>query len=405
MVTAGPTSPRTLVTTSDFAQALHTAAHTARFSPSSHNCQPWALARMSSPDARAAAARLLNESGSSHPRSDSEYLAVVLDRDRQLDSLASHDLEMQLSCGAFTQMLVQTLAYQGWWLDRGVLADDPDAWSYRSVPAPIRALGVDRWRPGWSLLAVLELRYVGVPEGSLAEYEELVTARRTNRGPYREGAVSSLALEQLLTPSPGLAASAPVVVRHLRGTEERGRFVDFVARHAARDFSDRAAWRETHSYIRRGKAEAEQRGDGFTLSQLFGQLHPARALLMRTALHPTTMRLLKYVGYPRVLAGQLAAAVRPTPVIFAMGLTSPRPTAADVLRGGARLADYWLAATRQGLVLHPISVVLQHEDLRQRLQSTLGLPGRTFFVGRLGHPRTDALPAPRRPVATFTHTL
>lgn len=404
MVTAEPTSSR-IVTCSDFTRALQTAAETARLAPSSHNCQPWALVRLSGAQARASAARLLDAPGGSLPRDDSEYVAVVLDRTRQLDSLASHELEMQLSCGAFTQLLIQSLACQGWWLERSVLTDEPGGWAYRAVPAPVRALQGLGWRPGWTLLAVLELRYAGMPEGSLTECQELAAARRTNRGPYLDRPVDTGTIEQLLTAAPGLSANAPVNIRHLTSREDRGRFVDFVARHADRDFSDAAAWRETYSYVRPTRVEAARRGDGFSLSQLFGRLNPVRAMVLRTALRPTTMRVLKHFGYPHILAGRLAAAIRPTPAIVAMGFTEASTSAADALRGGARLADYWLAATRHGLALHPISIVLQHEDLRLRLQSTLALPGRTFFISRLGHPGSGFPPAPRRAAAGFTHTL
>ncbi len=405
LATAESTSPRTLVTCSDFGHALRTAADTARLAPSSHNCQPWALARLSSSDARASAVRLLAASGDSRPREDSEFVAVVLDRTRQLDSLASHELEMQLSCGAFIQLLIRSLACQGWWLERSVLTDESDSWAYRSVPAPVRALGPAGWRPGWSLLAVLEVRYAGMPEGSLTEWQDLAAARRTNRGPYTDRAVSAEALRRLLDAAPGLSGQAPVGVRHLTSRADRDLFVDFVSRHAGRDFSDRAAWRETYSYVRPTRADAERRGDGFSLSQLFGRLHPLRALMLRTALRPGTMRLLRHIGYPRLLAARMAAAIRPTPAFVAMGFTGASPSAADALRGGARLADYWLTATREGLSLHPISIVLQHEDLRRRLQADLALPGRTFFISRLGHAGSGFPPAPRRAVNAFTYTL
>ncbi|WP_237283423.1 RedV protein [Streptomyces alfalfae] len=405
MVPAEPIPSRTLVTCSDFGRALRTAAGTARLAPSSHNCQPWALLRLSGADARASAARLLRQPGGGPARADSEYVAVVLDRGRQLDSLASHELEMQLSCGAFTQLLTRTLACQGWWLERAVLTDEPGGWAYRSVPAPVRALRDAGWRPDWSLLAVLELRYAGMPEGSLTEYQELTAARRTNRGPYQDRAVPADVLEQLLKPAPGLAAEADLDIRHLTARTDLDRFVSFVARYAGRDFSHPEAWRETYAYIRPTRAEAERRGDGFALSQLFGPLHPLRAAALRTALRPATMRVLRHVGYPRVLASRMAAAIRPTPAVVAMGLTPGSPGAADVLRAGARLADYWLTATRHSLALHPISIVLQHEDLRERLQSCLGLPGRTVFVSRLGHAETGFPPAPRRGADTFTHTL
>lgn len=69
-----------------------------------------------------------------------------------------------------------------------------------------------------------------------------------------------------------------------------------------------------------------------------------------------------------------------------------------MLSAAGALADYWLDATAAGLVLHPISIVIQHDDLRLALQRRFCLPGRVFFAARLGHPAAafPASPAPRR---------
>ena len=415
LVTARSELSRRPALRTDFEQALKAAADTARRSPSPYNCQPWVLAWMNGEDARSCAARLLNSTGSSSgngagsaaPRTDSIYLAVALDQERQLDALPSHRLEMQLSCGAFTQMLTRALACQGWWLERTVLAEDPGSWEYGSVPGPVRALGEESWRPSWTPLAVLELRYVGVPEGSLTEFGELAARRHTHRGPYEDQAVEPALLQRLLSASPGLAAEAPVIIRHLESREQRARFVDFVARTAGHTFSDPAAWREAHRYLRRDQQEAEELGDGCQLDELLGhQPSTTREALRGAALRPSAMRLLRHMGYPRLLASKLAATARHTPVVVTMGLTTANPGAADGLRGGARLADYWLAATRHGLAMQPLSVLVQTDHLRQRVQSTLALPGRTFFISRLGRPGPEQYPvSPRRPTRSFCHTL
>jgi hypothetical protein len=197
---------------------------------------------------------------------------------------------------------------------------------------------------------------------------------------------------------------------------ERAALAELVARYGGRDFAHRAAWRETHAYIRRDEAEAARAGDGFTLGQLFGELSPPRRLGMRAALAPATMRLLRHAGYDRFLARQLAAAVRRSSAAVALcfdesdgsehpgipaspgdagGSGGRAPDAGSVLRAGAALAGYWLAATRAGLALHPVSVVLQHEDVRAACERRLALPGRALFLSRLGYPVT-AFPSSHR---------
>jgi hypothetical protein len=192
-----------------------------------------------------------------------------------------------------------------------------------------------------------------------------------------------------VAPSSAAAEDAKVIVTHLRSERERKRFAGFVTRYAGRDFSHDSAWRETHSYLRWSAAHTAATGDGFTLTQLFGPMSRARRLFLRAALNPATLSLLRYGGYHRILAWRLAAITRPTPVIVAMSFPDETPDLAAGVRAGARLADYWLRATGAGLALHPISVVLQHDDVRHALQERFGLPGRTFFVSRLGYPTAE----------------
>ncbi len=97
--------------------------------------------------------------------------------------------------------------------------------------------------------------------------------------------------------------------------------------------------------------------------------------------------------------------VRPTPAVVAMSFDRTEPTLADAVKGGARLADYWLCATAAGLALHPVSVVLQHEDLRTAFQSSLRIPGRAFFVSRLGLPVTEFPCSPRRPAVAHLRRI
>ncbi|MGK5631870.1 hypothetical protein ACSNOD_25925, partial [Streptomyces sp. URMC 123] len=122
-----------------FRAALGAALEIAALSPSSHNCQPWGVARLRSEGARRAAAAFLDGapgSGESYagtgpgtgggPYGDmdgvgaarTEYLALALDRERRLESLPAHADEMRLSCGLYWRVLLRALAAQGWALQR-----------------------------------------------------------------------------------------------------------------------------------------------------------------------------------------------------------------------------------------------------------------------------------------------
>ncbi|HEU5429664.1 MAG TPA: hypothetical protein VFU74_22475 [Actinocrinis sp.] len=372
-----------LAPATNFDQALQEALGIAALSPSSHNCQPWALAQLTSAPARAAAAAMvrLAETG------DHTYLALALDRERELRALPAHAVEMWVSCGLYWGFLSWALEALGWDAARTTILDQHGAADARAVPG---------WPPSWSPLAAAAFARSDRPTdpGVAARLRAVALARRTNRGPYRELPVDPVLLHRLAN-RPGRA----ITVTHLRTTDERAAFADAVAQHGGRDFAHPEAWRETYSYLRWNEADADAHSDGFTLGQLFGPVSAIRRGLMRAAFTPTVMRDLRYVGYHRTLAQRLAQVVRQTPAAVAIGVEDPRPGQADLVRAGAALADYWLDVTRAGLALHPISVVLQHDDVRRQLQAALGLPGRTILIARLGYPATEFPRSPRRAAA------
>ncbi|HZU57919.1 MAG TPA: hypothetical protein VFA06_18745 [Actinocrinis sp.] len=361
------------------------AAKVAALSPSSHNCQPWALAHLAGDEARSAAAKLFHDDVAGPHR----YLALALDQDRRLTALAAHGLEMLLSCGLYGQLLVRALAAQGWTLAQaGFLEEDAP----KLHP---------RWPERWTALGVLKLVPGVHAAESMSELSAAAAARCTNRAPYLNEQLDPAVLEELKAPGTALCENHDIQVHHLFRAEDRSQFARLLARHGGRDFSDLTAWSETFSFIR-SPQEAAGHGDGFTLAQLFGPMRPTRRHLMKLALAPRTMRALRHLGYPRLLAGQLAALTRETPTISILSLPTAAPTAHDILRAGAYLTDYWLRATRSGLAIHPLSILLQHEDARRDLQSRFNLPGRVFFVARLGRP-TRAFPRTARRAASGAH--
>ncbi|WP_369387676.1 RedV protein [Streptomyces sp. CG1] len=395
-----------------FGPALDAAASIAAHSPSSHNSQPWAHLRLTSDASRRAAAHLLtlsNDTGTDTSGSpglrwddDTVYLALALDHGRTLTALPAHATEMRLSCGMYGQLLLRALATQGWRTVSIAVAGEAgtkagaDTGGWQAVP----------WPSGLEPLAVAALRHTAAAvgndaapydTGAFSEFVTNVRERRTNRGPYLDTTVDQKVLAGLAAPVGHLLAGTQVSVRHLRAPMERRRFATLVAAHAGRDFSHRTAWQETYSFIRRDDSEARAHGDGFTLEQLFGRTTRVRLRATHLALSPTVIHGLGRLRYDRFLARQLAALTSATPVITAVCLPD-MPSDADLLRAGGWLAEYWLRATGKGLALHPISVLLQHDDTRAELQRALGLPGRTVFISRLGYPAVTFPASPRRTV-------
>ncbi|MEV6279612.1 hypothetical protein [Nocardia sp. NPDC051832] len=404
-----------------FGQALTAALAVAATSPSSHNCQPWAVARLAGgadPDESAPAR---------------EFLVLAADRGREIGALPAHHTEMLLSCGLYWRLLHRALAAQGW-IAHGVLPpvggrnlasvaavsrdlpptdpasrdlppadpasrDLPPADVPLREPSPADPLLRDL-PPTWKPLRLMEFRWTGERPEALPTLRALAAARQTNRGPYRARPIPAATLAAL---GGYLESTIPAIeVRNLVTADELDRFADYVRKHAGRDFAHQQAWQETHSFIRRDAEEAAARGDGFTLAHLFGPLSPAQQLLRRWVLAPRTMRALRVIGFPRLLAGQLARVVRTAPVVVALSLPESGDLDDDLITAGERLSDYWLRVTRLGLVLHPVSVVLQHDDLRAGLRTRFGLTGRPFFVARLGYPTTSFPHSPRRdPDACF----
>ncbi|CAM5297088.1 RedV protein [Streptomyces aurantiogriseus] len=372
-----------------FPDALDEATRCAALSPSSHNCQPWALARAVTGQARARAAAFLglaeDDPGQVPPlHGGTEYLALALDERRRLVALPAHAVEMGVSCGAYWRVLLRALAAQGWAVVRSRTVEAPGACPFGPV-----------WPREWSLLCVAALRRGAASDERLADLGAMARERRTNRSPYRTALLDPGLLERLARPAHAADGLGGIDVRHVTEPTALEVFATLLARHAGRDFSHHRAWSETHSFLRRSEADARGRGDGFTLTQLFGPMSRTHHLARRLALTPSAMRVLSRVGYDRRLAAGLATLARCSPAVVAMGFTGVAPGPGDALRGGARLVDYWLQATCSGLALHPISILVQHDDLRLETQTALGLPGHTFFLARLGRPTTGSPPAPR----------
>jgi nitroreductase len=353
----------------------------ATLAPSSHNSQPWALASLTSREAVRPFERWL---GDERDGATERWLVLALDRARAIRALDAHALEMRLSCGMFLQLLVGALA------NRGVAA--------RVVPLVDREPGVPPvagWPATWAPLAALALRpgLAETPEWSPA----LVRERRTNRGRYEGTCLERATRARFAASRPLFGDRKDREALRIHLFDDRrtvGAMGDFVSQHSAVDFEHSVAWRETYGYIRFSDRQIAAHADGFPVSQLFGDLsRPARQLL-RVALSPPLMRALRRASVPRLLARQLGELVRGTPTLACVSTGGCSPWR-ELVAGGAMM-ELWMRATASGLAMHPVSVILQHEDIRRRFESTFGLEQRVVFFARLGQPTASFPPTPRR---------
>lgn len=350
--------------------AFRDAVDVARLAPSSHNCQPWALASLESGDAARTVAGWLGQ-----PRHDDErWLLLGIDPEHALSALPSLATEMQLSCGMFLQLLVAALGEQGVAArvvpceGRPPIAGYPDAWM------PVAAVAI----------------VPGVPQNA-AWSTRLAADRRTNRAPYQDHIVSHATTDSLAGATALFGDRGDVSIQLITDRDAVRAVGKFVGRHASIDFADLETWAETFQYIRFG---TEVAADGFPITQLFGPLPVAIRQVLRLALSPRAMRVLRHVGAPHLMARGLGKLVGRAPLLVCVSVTSTSPLAA--LTAGGVAMDLWMRATAAGLALHPVSALLQHHELRERFQRLVVPRGRAVFFARVGLPTTTFPPTARR---------
>ena len=360
--------------------ALADAAGLARLAPSSHNCQPWAIASCESDAAQRA---VCEWAGTESRSSDEHWLVLGVDTARALEALPTLATEMRLSCGMFLQLFAGALAEQGF------------AVRVVSRDAGARGLRLDGYPSSWSPLAA-----VAVPPGSPrrpAWSSALASRRRTNRAAYEARPVDR-DVQHALRHAEALFARepdpSPVSVNLIADPQAVRAVGTFVGKHANVDFTHADAWRETYRFMRFGTREIETATDGFAITQLLGPTPAVVRQLLRLGLSPTAMRMLRYVGIPTAMARALGALVGAAPLLVCVSVDRRSP-GTELVAGGVAM-DVWMRATAAGLALHPVSAILQHDDLRERFQRTLGLAGRAVFFARVGYPTATFPSTPRR---------
>lgn len=308
---------------------------------------------------------------------------VVLDRGRAITSLPAHATEMSLSCGLFLHLLVTSMNQLGWrhrlgWPTATDLAFEP------ALPAT------------WTPLVVVRFE-AGRLGGSTEALARLLNERVTNRAPYG-AALSAAERDELCAARPiRLDSGAGAELRVFSSAVTAARVAELVERYAARDFTHREAWAETYRYLSFDSASKtrQTRELGFSIEHLLGPLPWVTRQLLRWALSPAAMTWFSPLGVPQQLARGLARLVAGTTDLVCVA-SAERETVTSGLYAGSLIMDLWLRATEMGLALHPLSVLVQHDDSRQDLGRALGLAGEPIFLARVGRPLHRFSPSPRR---------
>jgi len=165
---------------------------------------------------------------------------------------------------------------------------------------------------------------------------------------------------------------------------------------------DRATWRferradyhaELWEWLRLDPRDPRYRRDGLTAEALLLSA-PARAA-GRVLMRPTVFRVLQATGLGRHLVSERAATESAACFICHCSPADRDPF--DVGRGMYRL---WLAATAAGLVLAPMSAIVDDADTRVIVEQALGLDAsrRLTQVFRAGTIRGEPPRSPRLPV-------
>ncbi len=356
------------------AEKIKRAADLARLAPSSHNCQPWQVCSFE-PDFYFTHLDLV---AGAH-RDLRQVLVLGLDRERCLTALPSLRREMRMSAGAFATLFYNFLRLQGVMVEARLVPEHG---------APLTELGALQLHHCEPLLVLLLGAVEQAPQAeALARLQQLVESRRTLRTPYKRPVRGGPA-QPLPTVLPyRLQDDGPLRWTHCDNSIDIERLARFVGQYAERDFSDSRAWRETYRYIDFSARSGAIEGEGFNIQQLTGPLPAWKRWAYRAALAPALLPLTARFGLTRNIASQLGGLVRNSAALCYLSYAgSPARAAEQQLLAGEAMLDLWLAATDRGMALHPVSVVLQHSEIRERLECLLAEPDEIWFFARLGEP-------------------
>jgi len=360
---------------------LSTVLAQAALAPSSHNCQPWRITGFGP--------------GSAHPASDllkgshRTGLAIDIDSRRKLSSVPTLEREMRLSVGAFSAALLHLMRHAGWDVHATIQSSgDADPSVVLTFPQAMDAGHAD--------------------PAAYIRLADLLARRRTERSHYcRSRSVRIEDEPRVLPLALGSEESLPRL--HWQRIDDPGQLADFYGRCASRELAHEGCWRELYAHLRFGSARQPGDGTGIAIEQLMGPLSVWHRRFLQGVLHPRGLalggRFVREVVAER-FERALASLVRETATLYFLCAAPGRSTVVSDLIAGQEMIDLWLRLTAAGQGMHPLSVALQHDDLRSELGHALGCREEILFIARAGAPlRPAAAHCRRRRAAWFGRSV
>lgn len=214
-----------------------------------------------------------------------------------------------------------------------------------------------------------------------------VRARRTGRVPYRPGRLDDAVFGAVA----GLAGAAGARTLRLPCRRLAGLLYD-ADRHT---FGDPAVTRELRAWLRLSPRDPRYGVDGLTDRAL--RLGRAKALGLRAALSPRAYPVLRRAGLPRLLAAASRGLLDHDGDVLVLVGPAGRPPEGEIAMGRV-LMRQWLALSRLGHTVHPLSQIIDAPATRAALARMLAVddPARLLSVVRVGRPAEPPPPSARR---------
>lgn len=316
--------------------------------PNPHNMQPW-IVDLSVPD----------------------EITLYMDKTRLLPVTDPFNRQIVIGCGAFLELLRMALAEQGF----------NNSWATfpQGEPHPL----LDE-RP------LFNLRIEGRTERDLL-FEHCL-ARRTNRGPFADRAIEPLDLEFLQASYLGEMPFLKVTdtadrTARLRALVYRGAFIEAHTPAAHHESVER-------TFI--GSRDVAEHPWGISLDQPVMTAMNAAGMLTRSKMAtPGTTAFKESLKFLKTAADTAKGFV---------WITTPGDSRLEQVDAGRAYVRADLAAAGRGLAIHPWSQGLQEYATQKPVYDALHKElapdgGRIQMLARIGYPKAQVPPAPRRGLA------
>jgi hypothetical protein len=222
------------------------------------------------------------------------------------------------------------------------------------------------------------------PMAVLDELAQHISARATNRKSYKTENLSANERERLVRAAGGEVEV--VLVEERKAIEELSRVG---ATNEEVMIGNKGLHQFFFSHINWTKEEDEKKKIGFYIKTL--ELPPPVVFSFNIIKNWSVMKVLRSLGFPKMVAKQNAATYAASAAIGAILLDGDSPL--DFIKGGRALERVWLTATALGLSLQPLTGVLFFElgiangdssfsrEEREKIHSAYAAAKRAFGAG------------------------